>query len=265
LAACMGESTIANTLFQLEQTYAPFLVPIGIELQIPKVDSGVNLGWRQALRYLNVPCPRRPENLWMVEAAFRPAVSFHAPILGPLILCRLGLIREPQEMGLHISVQGNLGERVRSLVFPQLFVHLPRSSEHRPLARISRVMSKGLVHLNHEVECCRADMPPDCRTELRAFAVIAESPDQGVKLNPAYVLDMLSIQLLSSGMMSPEPSIQQIVQHYECELSDFVRTLPDAFQELYESNFYEATGDPEEMALLEQLPLVHKRQGSKSC
>lgn len=264
LADCWEENEVREMLRKLEAAYSSFLVPIGIELQIPLVDHRVHFAWRQALRYLGIPSPRRPENLWMGEAAFRPAGSFHSPILGTILLRKLGLIQSAQDVCLHISIQGDLGERVRGLMVPQLFMHLPASRQGAPLARMSRVMSKGLAHLNSDVELCREDQPASCRTELRVFAVIAQQIKNRLQLKPHFVDDIISTQILASAMLSPRQEFQWLAEQYESELEQLLNRLPRPFQDLYRSNFYEATGDADEISLLKHVPIVARRQQIKS-
>ncbi|MCA9069806.1 MAG: hypothetical protein KDA84_12825, partial [Planctomycetaceae bacterium] len=47
LADCWNGEPIRERLRGLEAAYAPFLLPIGIELQIPQVDCRINFAWRQ--------------------------------------------------------------------------------------------------------------------------------------------------------------------------------------------------------------------------
>ena len=165
---------LSSTLAELEMLYEKFLVPVGCEIQMPESDHDTVLSWKQALRYLGIPSPRRPEFHNTVEAAFRPAKTYHATILGIMLLHKMGLFTEEQDMAFHISLQGSFGDEVRYIAFPQLFVNRTRRKIKHPEVRhqrMTRLMSKGFCYRNKGVEPCYPGLKADSRTEIRVFCV----------------------------------------------------------------------------------------------
>jgi hypothetical protein len=263
LAAYLGMDSVADWLRRGEADASRFLPPIGCELQVPLVDRNRSLAWKQALRSFGIPSPRRPEYRAMVEAAFRPAASYHAMVLGPLLLRRLGLIDRAQDIALHVSIQGDLGDHVRYLAFPQLLMRPSRRLRDRPEWTLTRVMSKGLVNCNRDVETCRDDLPAECRTEIRVFRCFADDTPDGVGVRMDYIDDMIQTHLLAAALLSEDLACASIIAAYVQELKAWVATLPAVFGDLLHANFYEATGDPRDAALLDMLPIMRIRRDVK--
>ena len=229
---------IANWLAEAESRWSRCLVPIGIEVQIPRVDPDHFAAWKEALPFLGVPSPNRPEFGGMVEAAFRPSKSFHAMVLGPLLLCRLGVIAEPQDMALHISLQGELGDGVRSLAFPHHFIHPSQRLWNRPDWSMARVMSKGFVHVHEDAEVIERDVRErdvkehdECgtanatirRTELRLFRLFAESRES---VSGHQVREQTALAAFDDAVL---PALRSIEADFRAGvLSDAARA--DAFQ-----------------------------------
>jgi hypothetical protein len=264
--ACgLRHDELADWLLDAEFNWSPCLTPIGIEVQIPQVNPDRFGEWKELLPLLGIPSPVRPEFGGMLEAAFRPARSFHAMALGPLLLARLGIIEEPQDLCLHISVQGDLDDKVRSILFPQLFIHPSERLKNRPDTAMTRVMSKGLAHLHNDAENIDVTGPLQHRTELRAFRILAESatvtndPSQtAIQLARGYISDVIATHILCSIATSNCLQCTEQFDIYESEIGHAVADLPEGFKELFESNFYESTGDPTEVTLLRLLPVFRR-------
>lgn len=265
LAAIAGLDSegLADWLEACERRWSRHVTPIGIELQIPKVDPNIFGGWKDALPFVGIPSPDRPEFGGMVEAAFRPAKSFHAMLLAPVLLHRLGLISpsEPQDIALHISLQGDLGDQSRYLAFPQLFIHPSQRLKNRPDAAMTRVMSKGLIHCNRDIECLDPDAgfvesSANVRTEFRMFRVFSDEHDARTAISSSYVEDLVATQLIGSAMVSTCQSCRSLVADYGRQIEDQVTQLPDVFALLLHGNFHESTGDPHDELLMQQLPII---------
>ena len=259
--AGLDSEALADWLETSERRWSRHVPPIGIELQIPKVDPNIFGGWKDALPYLGIPSPDRPEFGGMVEAAFRPAKSFHALLLAPVLLHRLGLISpsEPHDIALHISLQGDVGDQSRYLAFPQLFIHPSQRLKNRPDAVMTRVMSKGLVHCNRDIEqlddAGRVETSASVRTEFRMFRVFSNEHDARTAISSSYMEDIVATQLIGSAMISTCQSCQSRAADYCREIEDQVARLPGAFAPLLHGNFYESTGDPRDELLMQQLPI----------
>ena len=273
-AACgLNGHDIANWLAEAEARWSRCLVPIGIEVQIPCVDPNHFAAWKAALPFLGVPSPIRPEFGGMVEAAFRPARSFHALVLGPLLLSRLGLIAEPQDLALHLSLQGDLGDGVRSLAFPHLFIHPSQRLRNRPDGSMARVMSKGLVHVHEDAEAISRDaLSPTnvitVRTELRLFRIFAESHEnvsghaeivgQQIELSRTFISDIMAVQILGSALVSDCRHCRELFAEYAAAIEQATHELPSEFHPLLASNYFESTGDPRDEVLLNLLPIFRR-------
>jgi len=243
---------ISDKLLELESAYS-FLMPVGIEMQIPKGDKNTSLAWKQALRYFNVPSPRRPEYRYMVEAAFRPFRSFHGAILGTIFLHQLGVIKGEQDMAYHISVEGDFDD-VKYIAFSQQFVNRTRKkikSLDAKFRRMAPLMSKGFINYNPDVEACYS-YKPDCRTEIRVCACFTDGDD----LRLSFVDDLISTHLLLCGAGYGLNEWKE----YKEEIDDYVSKLPPIFRELLDSNWYEATGDSRDSGFVGRLPIVMKRE-----
>ncbi len=259
-AAGLNAVPLARWLTECEQRWSKFAVPIGIELQIPNADPNLFGAWKEALPELGIPSPDRPEFGGTLEAAFRPARSFHALLLAPLLLQRRQLIsREPaQEMTMHISLQGDLGAAAKTLAFPQLFIHPSQRLRNRPDSAMTRVMSKGLVHRNRDVEQLGSLLAFDSatvRTELRMFRVFGNIIDQRLVISPTYVDDIVATHVIGSAMLSSCVACKAIVDEYRQQIELETARLSPEFSRLLDSNFYESTGDPRDEVLLQTLPI----------
>lgn len=265
VAEYLGRRHLSDWLLSRETGWRDFLPPIGCELQVPLIERNRSLAWKQALRSLGIPSPRRPEYRSMVEAAFPPSISFHAQALGPLLLHRLGLMPRPQDMALHISIQGDLGDEVRYLAFPSLFIRPSVRMRNRPEWTMTRVMSKGLVNINEDVVTCRDDQPATVRTEIRVFRCFVDEADSGLEVPLGYVDDIVSTHLLAAAMLSADPDFRGIINDYRAAVESAVSGLPAAFAELLHANYFESTGDPRDAGLLEFLPIMHSRRAVRAA
>jgi hypothetical protein len=252
---------VAEWLAEAETRWSKCLTPIGIEVQIPRVDPDHFAAWKDALPFLGIPSAVRPEFGGMVEAAFRPARSFHALALGPLLLVRRGLIAEPQDMALHISLQGRLGSPVNSLAFPQLFIHPSERLKNRTDKSMARVMSKGFVHVHKDAES--TDQLPDAesqtkrglRTELRLFRVFADAIGDSIELQRGYISDLISVHVLGSACLSSCPRCRGLFDGYAREIVSSTAEMSPEFHRLLVANYLEFTGDPQDEQLLKRLPI----------
>jgi hypothetical protein len=260
----LGISGVKEKLLELEEIYSKFLAPVGCEIQIPKGDSNKTLCWKQALRYFGIPSPRRPEYEYMVEAAFRPSKTFHSQIVSIASLYQLGVIAFDQDCAYHISIQGNLGDDARYIVFPYTFIHprkLQIKSAKERYRKIAPLMSKGIIHINNDVESCtQSGEKPELRTEMRVCACSADEIDDGVKLRLSYIDDIIAVQLLSSALKSEDGEFKSIFESYKNELSSYTEHLDSCFKELLHSNWLESTGDPRDGYLVSILPIIKKRE-----
>lgn len=263
MADYLGWPSFKEELLELERLYEPFAAPVGCELQLARVPYDVALAWKQAFRALGVPSPRRPEYKDMVELAFRPCFSYHALALGPLLMHQLGLVQSGQNIAMHVSVQGDLGDFSRYLAFLHQAIHQgerkPAPARWRQLSNMARLMSKGAVCLNEDAEPARAGLPAACRTELRVYACHADEADGEVLLNLSYIDDLVSTQLLSSAAYASHPVFASIVEDFKAAVEMCVADLPASLGALLRANYYEATGEPRDGEMVELLPFVQLR------
>ncbi|MBS0205324.1 MAG: hypothetical protein JSS49_20665 [Planctomycetes bacterium] len=259
--AGLDSDRLGEWLTTCERRWSGLVAPVGIELQIPKVDPNRFGGWKDALPYLGISSPDRPEFGGMVEAALRPARSFHAVLLAPVLLRRLGLISpsEPQDIAMHISLQGDLGNPSRYIAFPQLCIHPSQRLKNRPDSAMTRVMSKGFIHCNRDIEHLDHDGHTDdganVRTEFRMFRVFSDDGDSATKISASYVEDLVATQLMGSAMIASCQTCRDLAADYCREIDDRIAQLPAAFAQLLHGNFYESTGDPRDELLMQQLPI----------
>jgi hypothetical protein len=252
---------VGEKLEELEGLYSKFLLPVGIELQIPKSETNTSLAYKQALRYFGIPSPRRPEYFEMIEAAFRPARSFHSMALGIILMHRIGLMKCEQDMAYHISVQGNLKDNVRYIAFPNIFMNRPRRKIENQLDRfyrMARLMSKGFVNINKDVEPSYGTEKPECRTEMRVFCCQTDDIDGESRLNLACIDQLVSAHLLASASVSP--NFADIWDKYKNQIIEYANALPSEFAELLNGNWFEATGDPRDGNLVAMLPIIQKKE-----
>lgn len=258
--AGLDSQQMAHWLADCEQRWAKYTVPAGIEIQTPSADPNLFGLWKEALAILGIPSPARPEFGGTLEAAFRPSRSFHALLLAPLLLQRQQPIcREPtQEMALHLSLQGDLGPAATTIAFPQLFIHPSQRLRNRSDLAMTRVMSKGLIHRNRDVELLAPRSAREdavLRTELRMFRLFGEIVDQRMVISPTYVDDIVATHLIGSAILSSCSACKAIVNEYRQRIEQEVEKLPPEFLRLLNSNFYESTGDPRDEVLLQSLPI----------
>jgi len=241
-----------DKLAELEQAYS-FLLPVGIEIQIPKTNKNTALAWKQALRYFDIPSPRRPEYKYMVEAAFHAFRSFHGPIIGTMLLHKLGVIKDEQDMAYHISIENDIKD-VKYIAFPQQFINRARRElleKEAKFKRMAPLMSKGFVNLNDDVEQCY-NYTPCCRTEVRVCGCFTDNDN----LRLSFVDDLISTHLLLCASFYGLNEFKE----YKKEIDEYTATLPSDFRELLDSNWYEATGDPRDSYFVRKLPVIQKRE-----
>jgi hypothetical protein len=249
---------LAHWLSDCESRWSRHVVPIGIELQIPQIDPNLFGSWKDALPYLGIPSPNRPEFGGTLEAAFRPMASFHAILLAPPMLHRLGVISnaQAQDIAMHISLQGDLRSDARYLAFPQLFIHPSQRLRNRPDSAMTRVMSKGLVHRNQDIErLSRETEGPNVRTELRMFRVFSDDSQSGTVIAPTYMEDIAATHLLGSAMLSACEQCRSLTAAYGLDIETETASLSPEFATLLHSDLYESTGDPHDEVLLRALPV----------
>lgn len=257
LAANLGRFELIDWIKEKEKFWRGKVPPIGCEVQIPLGDRNTSLLRKQLLRRLGIPSPRRPEYRAMVEAAFRPSASWHAMLLGPMLLAELGIIDRPQELALHISIQGEMGRQVQFLAVCATFIHMGR--KRRPHYALTRVMSKGLVCRNRDVQDCLPEMKANCRTEIRLHRCFVETDDdRNVRVDLSYADDILATHLLASAAMSPRPELAGIYASFCDEVATAINNLPPGFGEYMHADFYQSTGDPHDPRLLDMVPVVAK-------
>ncbi len=260
LANHLGFPGCLEALIGLEQAYHGVLVPAGMEMQIPAVAHGTTFAWKQALRSFGIPSPRRPEYMNTVEAAFRPARSFHSLLLAPLLIAKLGIPDKEQDVAVHISFQGDLGVDVRFLALPLLLMKKSRR-DRTPDARLhesmARLMSKGFVHCNKDVEQVPGAAEAACRTEIRVFGCTMELVDGRIQPILSYVPLVIAAHLLVSAALSDKPEALAAWADYKTAVQAYVTTLPPEFGTMLNADWYQATGDPRDGRLVALLPTMH--------
>lgn len=240
-------------LSEMEDLWSELCPTVGMELQVPSVDRNLSLCWKQALRYLGVPSPRRPEYFQTVEASFRPARAITSLTLGPLLLLKLGLISRPQEMALHISIGADLGDRANDIAYALYFIAM--GGQQRPWpSGMKWVLSKGLVHFNVDIEPLGPAIAG--RTEVRVLRCFAVEQDGVLKLDPEYIHQAIATVLLATAMLAREGELAGIGEEFRQQLDALANSLPPSFQQLRVASFYDSTGDGSDPEWLASLPLV---------
>lgn len=247
-----------------ELSLAPILRPVGIEVQMPTVDDNLHVAWKEFLIECGVPSPRRRECGRMLEAALPPAGSWHAPVEFLKWLPNSGLLSEPQDLGIHVSLQGDLGPNARYLAFPQLFLNEPLNQAPRVRSGLRLVMSKGLVAINDDVVQCQWTDRASCRTELRVFVAAVRAEDGLLHADEAAMRSIKETQLIGSAFLSEDDSLRKVGEQFAAQVERVVQDLPSAFEALLHANYYEATGDPTDTSLLDHLPIVQLRESVRS-
>ncbi len=246
---------------------------IGIELQNTDVLKDRIYSWKQALEFLGIPSPYRPEYYRIVEAAFPPAWSPKAFLLAVPILIKLGYHQTgEQESAFHISVAGDLGKDSRYLAFPLLSFRNDRlkiDSDDDWFSRQTRVMSKGLIHRNRESrEPDPASQSPGVHTEFRTARLDYEDPAQKL-LNHSYEIFLPGMQAMAAALAASgkdaslrsesENLLAGIWENYRRELDGVYRDEKYRTAEFLDADWFESTGDPEDSAYLKKLPIMQTR------
>ena len=254
------DHSVDSQWFDDENRLAQFLVPLGVEVQIPSVDNNLHVAWKELLVECGIPSPRRPECGRMLEAALSPAGTWHAPIEFLKWLPSSGILAGAQDLGIHVSLQGDLGDNARFLAFPQLFLTRPVDGKPRSRSGLRLVMSKGLVALNSDVRRCHWAPVPTCRTEFRTFIAGVLAVDKGGRLDDGIVDAIRETHLIGSAFLSSDAALLEIAHRFAADLQTLVTSLQTPFAELLMANYYEATGDPSDASLAEYLPVVRLRE-----
>jgi hypothetical protein len=260
LCEYLGLDIDSDELLKVEQAYTAFLLPIGCEAQITNVPRNTAMGWKQALRHFGIPSPRRLEYKNMVEASFRPSLTFHAQVLSPALLLHLGLISSEEDIAFHLSVAGALGHDSKYLVFPIMFQKHQQQQRLSPGTRQelrARHMSKGFVCFNKDAEQCGNETFSG-RTELRIMRLEPGRVNQQLQLNPRYIENLIALHLLASALVSQNADFHDVFQAYKAELTEYIATLPREFSDLLEGNYFDATGDPQDGSFVAMLPIIQK-------
>lgn len=248
---------IGSRLRTDEVAFRDYLVPIGIEVQIPTVPLRKHIAWKESLRNAGIPSPRRPECRTMLEAAFPPSATSLAPTLFLESIGRVGLVDSEQDLGLHVSFQGDLGPQVRYLAFVQMLLNTPIDRSEKPRTGQSLVMSKGLVCLNDDVTRCHWNPIGNTRTELRTFLLAARSMQSGgLEPDPGTIRSVVETHLLASSLLSDNDSLRRPFTQFQSLVRKIMTSAPPAFTALLDANFYESTGDYRDGEMLTALPIM---------
>lgn len=249
----------ASRLVEAETFWSERLTPIGIEIQIPRVNRAEFAGWLEFYRSHGIPTPRRPECGYLFELAVPPAVSWHAPeeILKSVLAFRVPL--PDQDLSIHVSLQGELKEAAGTLAFTQLFLNSSTAKTPRVPSALRHVMSKGLVFRNTDVVQCHWSGRASCRTEFRVITLpVTESlcSEQEVRRVCSSIREL---QLLGSAAISPAPQTRQIFNDFRNDLQCLVAEFPRCLHDLLNADFYESTGDFQAVSLIDRLEILKRR------
>ena len=239
------------------------LLPIGVEVQIPNVPAITHVAWKEAFRSAGIPSPRRPECGTMLEAAIPPAASSRATIQFLHALGRYRIVGEEQDLGIHVSIQGDLGPAARCLAYVQLFLNDPVDRSPKPSHGQRLVMSKGLLCLNDDTTRCWWNTRSNQRTELRTFIAAVRLDGAEVTVDENALRAIKETHLLASALGSSEPTMRNHFDVFAESVAAITRTMPPAFQNLLNANFYESTGDYRDGQLHESLPIFRLRQAAR--
>ncbi|MDB5391171.1 MAG: hypothetical protein JWM11_6817 [Planctomycetaceae bacterium] len=255
LLKAVGRDDCIKPLFTLEERLSGILCPVGIEVQIPfsARRETESLAWKQALRAMGVPSPRRPEYRTMVEVAFPPSRSYQPQVLLPLILEQLGLFSEPVDMALHLSFSGYLGPDVRYLLFAQQFINLPMIIPRG--TRLSRLMSKGFAHVNYDSVPLDGVNHDGVRTELRACRFGYHGAAHATPLERHFIDDIIETSLLVAAKQSPNPLVNCAWLEYTQRIEAAALKLPDVFGTLLYSDWFASTEEPTDEGFARRLPI----------
>ncbi len=271
-AACLRLMAILNhaelqdarkELRDNEKSWSGVLLPLGMEIQIPHVDDTKHVGWKELFRSIGIPSPRRPECGRMLELALPPSVSWHAPCRILKLVAELGVPITAQDLAIHVSLQGDLGRIAGYLAFTQLFMNSSSFRAPRPRAGLRHVMSKGLVHLNHNVSQCRWAHPATCRTELRVVIARVLQSDNRLHIDGEALDCVRQIQLIASASTCSASDCRQMAQEFVESLRAIVQNFPPCLRDLLEADFYESTGDYRAVELLDSLTILKLREEAR--
>lgn len=259
-----GLSMVRSELMEIEKMWSCALLPVGVEIQIPHVRDSRHAGWKELFRSTGIPSPRRPECGRMLELALPPSISWHAPLHILTLVSELGVAAMAQDLAIHVSLQGKLGPIAGYLAFTQLFMNTSTLRSPGPRAALRHVMSKGLVHLNHDVVQCRWTKPATCRTELRVVIARMTEDNGTVQLDLEALTCIREIQLISSASVSQCPGLQELMQEFLNALAVLAREHGAALTRLMNANFFESTGDYRALELLETMEILQLREEVRS-
>jgi hypothetical protein len=243
------------------------LCPVGVEIQIPSVDHNYHIGWKELFRAAGIRSERRVECGGMLEASLPPAVST-APVRAFLnLLMTREVCSGEQDLGVHVSLQGDCGDDVRYLAFPQLFLNETVMKAPRPRDSMRLVMSKGLVHRNTDVEQCPWASPCTMRTELRVFKGAVRF-DGNPSISNQLADDIQQTHLLGSAFaagaddqlprlqVGQRRELRQILEDYRRSISECAAAASQQTQQLLQADFFECTGDFRDAELLSHLNIL---------
>ncbi|MFT5408289.1 MAG: hypothetical protein ACI8XO_001307 [Verrucomicrobiales bacterium] len=255
-----------------EERLATGLLPsLGLEIQSNSVPGAKTFAWKEALLYFGIPSPRRPEFFDIVEPAFPPVYSPRAATLLIRILHSWGL-HENYESGsaMHYSLGVALGDDakylaigLRSFVTEKPVRELSQSEWYRSIARL---MSKGLIHRNGDSVAARSgELVPDCHTEIRVLR-LQDYAGGSAELDPSYEVFVPGGQLLaaaavctlrgSDGGDASKEQFAQIWSAYRNEIEALYLDPRYGQAAFLETDWYAATGDPDDISLVGQLPVI---------
>lgn len=240
------------------------LCPVGVEIQLPTVHNNHHIAWKELFRSVGIPSRRRPECGRMLEASLPPAAST-APVEAFLrMLIEFGVVTQPQDIGIHVSLQGNLGQNARYLAFPQLFLNRPIRKTPRPGSSRRLVMSKGFVHLDDEVRPCSWYDAEPIRTEMRVFIAGIEKHGDTLIADESLIEAVRATHVIGSAMLAAVATLQAAAAEYVAEIKKCLDGFPNEFGCLLDANFYEATGDYRDVKLLKLLPILDQYDAMKN-
>jgi hypothetical protein len=246
-------------LIDEERRWAGRLTPMGIEIQIPRVCIDEHIAWQEFFRSHNIQTPRRPECGSLFELALPPSASWHAPSEITALVLSLNFADANQDIGIHVSLQGDLGDAAGDLAFTQLFLNQSVSKQPRERAALRHVMSKGMVYRNPDVVRCAWSSPADCRTEIRVMIVPVKEKGTFVKSHNQITQSLKELQLLGSAAVSKESGARKLLCEFRNLLRKRLRDYPPCVMEFLESDFYQATGDYRAASLTETMQILDRR------
>lgn len=256
LLQVIGREDLIADLFAFERACERQFPACGIELQLMLSSrrEQESLAWKQTLRALGIPSPRRPDYRSMVEVSFPPSRSYLPQVLVTLLLDRLGLFIEPADLALHQSFSGDLGCEVRYLLFAQQFLTEPRVRSGA--LRLARLMSKGFAHLNHDAIPLDGIVHGGVRTELRSYRFGYRGASEAEPLQRQFIDDIIETSLLIAAKVSLEPALREVWDSYCRGVTEIAMRYPPVVSELLQADWYECTGEPRDEEFVLRLPIV---------